>query len=481
MLLAFSATFIPLYTDFVGSRFFSTLCSYKNDAASTQLAKTETHITNAINLFNDLYPTTPLVADDYVKENGRKRKLKWNKSVIEINRRISEEETIPYSSLDILGLQEGVKNPGYTSSFLFVDEGQDINAESFNENAKPFTTATGGIVFVVGTANKDNTSLLYDMNKDENIEFEDRLLFDVYEVLDFKKYEDEDKGNYEQYKARFEAELKKYGKTSTYIRTQYFIDFNVASDGFTSEEELENNNILTGKLTREFSGNEDYRIGAVDPALKRDIAGFIASECNIEQGKVSNNIIDIEMLRRKNEGIKSPDVLVKEIAKFCALHKLDYIALDTTANQQTRAYYLYKELKSRGINTMIIPLDYSSRNKETMFGFLEDSMESQLIKLPSKDCKAEEYKELIDELLYLKKIQSPTTGRIKYKAPNGEDFYDDLVMTLAQVNYAMQYVIENNNKKIDLGGDVVYRLKQNNKFEAIEPKTKKITNWFLGR
>lgn len=120
LVIAFSIVFMPMYVDFVGTRFYATLCSFKKDTAQNQLLKVEGHITDAIKLFNELHPEKPLVSDDYVEENGRKRKLKWNKNTIEINRKIGDN-TIPYSSLDVLGLKEGADTPGYTSTFMFLD------------------------------------------------------------------------------------------------------------------------------------------------------------------------------------------------------------------------------------------------------------------------------------------------------------------------------------------------------------------------
>jgi hypothetical protein len=126
MIIAFSITFIPLYVKVKQLRWYSTLCSFKNDTAEDQLGKTEPHILDAINIFNEIYPDKPLQFDCYVEIKGKKNKLSWNKKIIEINRSIGNK-SIPYSSLDTLGLEKNTKSPGYTSHMLFTDESQDVN------------------------------------------------------------------------------------------------------------------------------------------------------------------------------------------------------------------------------------------------------------------------------------------------------------------------------------------------------------------
>jgi len=120
MLIAFSITFVPLYVKVKQMRWYSTLCSFKNDTAEDQLGKAQPHILDALNIFNKIYPNKPLQFDCNIEEKGRTRKLKWNTKIIEINRMVNGK-SVPYSSIDILGLDKNTKNPGYTSHFMFAD------------------------------------------------------------------------------------------------------------------------------------------------------------------------------------------------------------------------------------------------------------------------------------------------------------------------------------------------------------------------
>jgi len=462
MLIAFSITFIPLYIKIKTNRWFSTLCSFKNDTAEDQLGKTHPHILDAIKIFNDIYPNKPLQYDCQIEEKGRKRKLKWNSNFIEINRMI-DGISIPYSSLDTLGLEKNTKTPGYTSHFMFVDESQDVNADSFNFNAKPFTQRTGGICFCIGTANNDPESVLRDMYVDTGIPNDCRVLIDVDKVIDFQKLVSEEHA--EKFVNRYTKELKKYGEHSDYVQTQYFINFNIVGDNFTSLERLKGNNLFIGDLDRAFTCAEhEYKIGAVDPALDKDMAGMVCGVSKFGQSGVINEVKDVIILHDKNTQKKSPETLIKKIVEVCIIHELDYIILDTTANQSDRAYYLYTALKKAGANTMIIPFDYSSKNKKLMFGYLEDSIFNQSLLLPKLEYRNTDYPydELMRQLLYLKKKTSDT-GNIRYIAPTGRNFYDDLPMSLAQFNYCLEYIRreQSNRTSINLGDGVRYYITWN--------------------
>jgi hypothetical protein len=463
MLIAFSVTFIPLYIKVKQMRWYSTLCSFKNDTAEDQLGKTHPHILDALNLFNKIYPNKPLQYDCNIEEKGRNRKLKWNSNLIEINRSV-KGKSIPYSAIDILGLDKNTKTPGYTSHFLFVDESQDINADAFNTNAKLFSQRTGGICFSIGTANNEPESLLRDMYNDKAIDETCRVLIDVEEVIKYQLKVSET--HVKEYSQRFNKEIKKYGKHSDYIQTQYYINFNIVGDNFTSLERLRSNNLFLGDIEMNFiCDNHEYKIGAVDPALGKDMAGMMAGSGRFGESSVISELKNVIVLHDKNTAKKSPDELVNLITNHCIAQQLDYLILDTTGNQKDRAFYLYKNFRKYGCNTMIVPYDYSGQNKKTMMGYLEDSIYNQSLILPKESYRESDcaYDEAIKQLLYLKKKRSKTNGNLEYKAPEGKDFYDDLPMTLAQFNYALEYIRRSIAKKllIDLGEGVKYYITYN--------------------
>jgi len=483
MLIAFSITFIPLYVKIKTMRWYSTLCSFKNDTAEDQLGKAQPHILDALKVFNDIYKNKPLQFDCHIEEKGRNRKLSWNKKLIEINRSVNGK-SIPYSSLDTLGLEKNTKNPGYTSTFLFVDESQDVNADSFNFNAKPYTQSTGGICFCIGTANNEPDSVLRDMYLDKGISDDCRIFIDVEKVIKYKEKVNEE--HIEKYVNRFHKELKKYGKHSDYIQTQYYVNFDIIGDNFTSLERLRNNNIFIGDLDRDFlpSKKDEYNIGAVDPALDKDMAGMVCGVSRFGQGSVVSEVRDVIILHDKNTDKISPKTLINKIVDVCVAHKLDYLILDTTANQGDRAYYIYEAFKKIGCNTMIIPYNYAGKNKKTMLGYLEDSIFNQSLILPKEEYRINDYAydELMKQLLYLKKKKTPT-GNIQYKAPEGRNFYDDLPMTLGQFAYCLEYVRreQSNRTVINLGDNVKYFIRYNKFTKKVEKKVKHSSTWMKVR
>lgn len=479
MIVSFSITFIPLFVKITSMRWFSTLCSFKNDTAEDQLGKTHPHILDAIELYNKLYPNKPLEYDCMVEDKGVRRKLKWNTKLIEINRSINGK-SIPYSSLDILGLDKNTKNPGYTSHLIFVDEGQDINAEAFRNNVRPFTTSTGGICFTIGTANNEPESLLRDLYVGEIVPDDCRIFCNAEEAIRYKEFVN--KEHSEKYRRKFNKEVKDKGLHSDYIQTQYFVNFNIVGDNFTSLERLKNNNLFLGDIELDFMCEKhEYKIGAVDPALVNDMAGMVCGVSRFGDASVINELKNVIILHDKNTEKKSPKELVDKIAKHCVAQKLDYLILDTTGNQKDRAYYLYTKFRKIGCKTMIIPFDYSSSNKKTMMGYLEDSIYNQSIILPKEQYRYTDvaYGELIKQILYLKKTRT-TSGNIQYKAPEGRDFYDDLSMSLSQFNYALEYIRRciSKNTIVDLGEGAKYYIKYN-KYESdkIEKKIEVRSSW----
>ena len=455
-LLAFALTFIPLYVEIPHARFYCTLCSFKMDTAGDQLLKTQPAILDAIKTFNGLYPKSPLQYDCTVNEKGRNRKLKWNKSIIEINREI-DGNSISYSALDILGLDNKANNPGYTSHLLFCDEAQEITADSFNTDVKPFTTSTGGICYCIGTANNDPSTLLKDMYDDKSIPNECRLICDWEEVYKHKALVSEKHG--EKYKTRVEKEIAKYGIMSDYIQSQYYVNFNIIGDNFITLDILKRNNILLGDLDKNFKAETgEFKIAGLDGAIANDMAVLVCGTSRFGNASTINEVKDLFILKDKKEAKITPKRLYERTTEICMAHKIDMIIVDDSANQRT-AYYLYQEFKKQDCKTFIVPYNYSGKNKKIMMGWLENCLYNQSLILPKLEYSKESYpyKELLNQLLYLKKTTTPA-GNIEYKAPEGVNFYDDFPMALAEFNFCLEYVNREATKRkvVDLGDGLKY-------------------------
>ena len=102
------------------------------------------------------------------------------------------------------------------------------------------------------------------------------------------------------------------------------------------------------------------------------------------------------------------------------------LILDATASQKDRARRIVEKLNIRNVNTMVVPFSYANQNKQRMMTALIDSINSEDLILPEKKYTElnSDYKELLDELLYIQAVQTPS-GAITYKAPVGSSFHDD--------------------------------------------------------
>jgi len=444
--IAFVTVFFAKHKSVPEERFYTMFVSVKKELLLDQCGKLETEILKAMTVFNSIYPMTPL-----------QKGATWNKTKKEINMDLYGN-LVYYSGFD--GVSSGAKvSAGYTSHAIFVDEAQEVNNEHFNEQIKPFVTRTGGVLIAIGTTLPDVENLLYNMYIDDELPTHNKFLMTWEEVVKLKKKNSEDMA--EKYQIRVEKEIKKYGKLSEYIQTQYYVSFQVAGDRFITMDKLRANNIFSGEITDDMItvyGNE-YVVAGFDPALNNDYA---AMSIGVAQLNDDDNIIVkaqkfiIFNPDRKNMAITT---LVEKVARVCELYKIDMLMVDASGQQSDRAYLLYATLRKNGINTLLVPYDYGGKNKGYMFRYFEDSIFNQSFILPAEEYMRvdETYAEFVDELLYMKKTLSPS-GVIQYKAPNGAMFFDDGVCAMAQLNYVTYYVNRNAGKVVDFGDNIKYKL-----------------------
>ena len=286
------------------------------------------------------------------------------------------------------------------------------------------------------------------MYKDKNIPDERKLLFDWEKIYKMKKIRDNEDA--EKYRLRIEKEIAIKGKNSTYIQTQYYVSFNVQGNRFTTIEQLNEYNIMSGELgitqdmIDESKMNDDsYIVASVDTAKINDY-------CAMGIGIAKKDYINEDWIITAKEFIifnydkkmLSPDDIAILVTEQCQKYKIDMLIIDTTAQQSDRLYYIWKELKTRNENTLLIPYDYSGSNKQRLFMGFEDQLRNNNFILPRFEYTEvnKEYKETIDELLYFKKELVGTT--VKYSAPETEDCYDDMVNVLALLSIIMKNVIK---------------------------------------
>lgn len=474
--------FLPIFAakhvDIPEERFFTIFVAVKKDLLSDQCNKLYPNIEKAIEVFNTLYPDTPLV---------KGTPFKPVKMIIDI---MINGRQIPYAGFD--GLSAGADvNAGYTSHFMIVDESQEVDFESFNEQIKPFGTRTGGILFAIGTTLSDPDNVLFDMYSDPEITPDRKLLYNWEEVHRYKMMVSQDLAD--KYERRVQKEIKKYGINSDYIQSQYYVSFDIVGNKFMTIERLRSSNVMRGDygMANVFNTNRNFIVAGFDPAVVNDYAVLTVGESLIvpdEKGKLDgvdiiNHLKEVTIMNKDRHRI-SIEYLIDEICKKCDEYQIDMLMFDSTAGQEHAAFFLIKELKERGIRTMVIPFSFANKNKVSMMHYLEDSLFNQTIILPREEYRTsiEEYNEMLEEVCYLQKTVS-ASGTPQFKAPEGTSFFDDCVMSLALMNYCTYFVITNAYKKIiDLGSGVVFPIaphKNNNGVDTKE-KNKKRTGYYAG-
>lgn len=323
--------------------------------------------------------------------------------------------------------------------------------------------------------------MLYSYYKDKAIPDNLKIIYTWEDVYELKVLVNNEEG--EKYKRSVEKEITNYGRNSDYILTQYYCSFKIRGTRFITMEDLERNNIFSGgdinkdlktiQINKELEQKYVFRVGAYDPALTLDYAaistGISTKMGNANQFKtVAKNFI---ILNKNNTNVSS-DELLDKVADICFYNNLDMIMIDATASQIDRAYMLVCKLREKGIDTLVVPFNYAGSNKQLMMKYFEDSLANQNFKLPNERNreKNEDYDELIKELLYFQRLPK-SNGNIEYKAPEGGNFHDDMVMSIAMLNYCCKYAYDSQTRKKEaiLGSGIKYRIRLHKNINNIDP------------
>lgn len=459
------AFFVVFYTHHyklgIHDRFFLTYTSFKKENIEGQLDKLLPEVRKAIECYNELYPSMYIEWAETPKELKIEKGLLKNTSVIQFNR-VKNKESFPYSQIDIVSLNSKVISSGITSHAIVLEESQDLNYDWVSKIAIPFLGSTSGICIAIGTANSSPESALYNYYKSDSIPKENKIVYTWEEIYRLKKYVSQEHAD--TYKKLVESEISERGIRSRLIQTEWYCNFNLTDDKFTSVEFLEENNILTEDLESNISHykNKDiYRIATFDGAIKKDRASLCLGISklngkNIEYAKIK----EFEVI--KEAGVNAnPRDLIRKVVNICISNSLDYLMVDNTSNMEYLTIPIYEELKARKCNTQLIAFSFSgAREKVKMFSFFESVLYEQTIKFPKLENRdlSKGFEYFIEEICQLK-AHKTSRGEYTYKALEGADFYDDFAMAGAMFSYSMRYLLDciSENKQVKIG-DIIYRL-----------------------
>lgn len=452
LVMVFLSVFAPMATYIKESRYYLAWVSPTLTLGKDHISKMEPFLTAAIELFNEIFPETPLIS----KEEDRD--MQDNKLGYTLDR-LTPTGQIPHSQLLLLSADSRSKVPGYTIHVIYADEAQLIGSDYFNINIAPMTNRTGGSIIVQGTSLPNADQLLYATYRKRSIKPENKIMLNILEV--YKSVALRSKEEADQLWQKYENEAMDNGVYSDYIQSQYFVSFDIKGDRWLKLDTLESAGIFSkiqtlgiDKYVAQHISNYNqqdpryYRVASFDSARKHDLAAFCAGILEVTKDTdggnlYHTNITDFHTINEKEKAtgkVINPDVLVDRVCALCIRLGIEYIIYDTSGQQVDRAYYLAKQLRKKNAKTIVIPMDYGGKNKQKMFGVAETIFETGKTSLPSLDLQSHSpsYKELIEEIKVFKKSVEGNT--IRYAAPQATNIHDDFVCSVVQLIYLPHHI-----------------------------------------
>jgi len=265
-----------------------------------------------------------------------------------------------------------------------------------------------------------------------------------------------DKKMAEGYKLDF-LNRSKNNEKSSYIRWNYYCDFEDSNGKFITRQSLKDNNILSEKINAPITEKDNWIVISTDISPKFDYFSISVGTTSFDgYGNIKNKVSYMKTLN-KDRDHKSMKEKCLEIIVLCKKFKADILIVDSTSQQLYFIQELYNTLKHQGCKTQLFPYPYSGKNKEKLFGYLETMLYDQKLKLLKED-ESWESKKLVEEMLYFKKEKKE--NGIDYSSPTGKqgDYSDDHINSIALFNMGYQYAFEcsNNMKSFD-DGEHIFR------------------------
>lgn len=293
------------------------------------------------------------------------------------------------------------------------------------------------MITIVGTTLNDTTNLLHETYGRESLGKERKFMLNVIDVYTSIAHRSLDEA--EMYWNRFALECKDFGLNSDYIQSQYFVSFDLEGRSIFKLKKLNELGIFNGVKVRQ---GLEYKVGSIDTARSIDYcaycSGSIWEEYDIttdtmKYETVVNKFRCLNEKELKHKSILDIDTLTQRLVHLCYEDNLDMLVFESTANQIDRAYVVAKALKARGLKTVVIPIDYSSKNKKNIYDKAETDILSEKVHFPTLDNTRTDkwFKELLSEFETTQKIVKD--GNVKYHTP--EKTHDDFISCLFQMIY----------------------------------------------
>lgn len=456
LLVGWAMVFALKYIDTDIERFNVILGGYENTKVQKLFKECKEYIYKAVEFYNERHRDKLLTKKD-------SSNILDNDGKFEINKRFTDGEIIPYSQGFAITCSKN--QDSLTSHISIIDEAGLINNELFDVSIAPFSTTTAGSQCFFGVPGFDSSSLIhmkYKSNEVRKVIFRYRDVY-VYRLMANKTLA-------ENYKSEYESFVRMNGKNSSATKWNYEMDFMDMSGKFCTKKVLEESNILVNNIRIPYNNLENkkkFLVAGLDISPKKDFRVLTCMETDIIDGEVFNSVFDIKTYNKDKTRMEHEDVALK-VALDLKMYKIDMICIDSTSHQAYFVQTLRKKIKEVGINTLIIPFYYNQSTKPKLFGYLETIMFGGRLKLLMEG-ESWESEKLIEEMCYMiKEKGKKDSDTVKYYAPEGGDFSDDHVNSLALANICFTEAFEKFRKK-EIADDGAKRWKiKLNKFKLLD-------------
>lgn len=456
LLVGWSMVFALKYIDTDVERFNLVLGGFENSKVQKLFKECKRYIYKAVDFYNDRHRDRLLTKKDNpsILDNDVK---------FEINKRFPDGEIIPYSQGFAITCSKN--QDSLTSHLTIIDEAGLINNELYDVSISPFSTTTAGSQCFFGVPGFDNSSLIHVKYKAEEIK---KIVFKFIDVYTYRLMVN--KSLADNYKSSYDSFVRVNGKLSSATKWNYDMDFMDMNGKFCTKKMLEDSNVLTEEINMPINDRDNksvYLVAGLDISPKKDYRVLTCMYTNVISGAIYNRVFDMKTYNKEKTRMEHEEVALT-VALDLKMYKIDMLCIDSTSHQSYFVQTLRRKISEVGINTLIIPFYYNQSSKPRLFGMLEDLMHSGRLKLLKED-QSWESKKLVSEMCNLiREKGKKNNDNIKYYAPQGDDFSDDHVNSLALANICFREAFEKFRKReFADDGAKRWRIKLN-KFSELE-------------
>jgi len=347
---------------------------------------------------------------------------------------------------------------------MWCDESWRTDTKEFRRGILPFLS-TGGDLLASGITTADTSNLMY------NIHFEisssTPMISDCFLTYNFLMQDYPRRAN--NLREQAEEEFNTSGFDSTESQTNYRLTWDVLEENqFYSLDMLKKNNNFSKSIALEMydEHEREYCVGGLDLATLNDYcvltiwdvyktSRLFINEHGQKDYKIvwKNQLRDVITYNLDKKPLSAEEV-AKKAAKDCNTNKIDMIMIDGTASQRTHNEWIYKEIKSLGISTLVCPYDFSGdKNKVILMNNFEQMLRSGLVVYAAEQeiKESETFKLLYKETIKLFKGYEKGKKNMQWKA-KGKGNTDDHVMSAALGSYCVPFIeyLEKRGKFIEI-------------------------------